>query len=101
MKQIREESGPESVVFTMGTGRDIGCVDLHARLRLRQPERELRPFRQRLLHAARLLPSTLIQGDYAVFDAAQWLPDRYDDPEYKVPECMIVWGYNIHATLPG
>jgi len=23
-------------------------------------------------------------------------PDRYDDPRYEVPECMMVWGYNIH-----
>ena len=27
-------------------------------------------------------------------------PDRYKDPRYTPPECMIIWGYNIHATCP-
>jgi len=39
-------------------------------------------------------------GDYSVFDAGQWFPDRYDDPASKFPNAMIIWGYNIHATCP-
>ena len=51
-------------------------------------------------YGPRLAAVCTVQGDYAVFDAGQWFPDRYDDPRYRVPECMIIWGYNIHATCP-
>ena len=51
-------------------------------------------------YSPRIAAVDTVQGDYAVFDAAQWFPDRYDDPRYKVPECMIIWGYNIPATCP-
>ena len=27
-------------------------------------------------------------------DSSQYLPGRYDDPQYKVPECIIMWGHN-------
>jgi anaerobic selenocysteine-containing dehydrogenase len=41
-----------------------------------------------------------VQGDYCVFDAGQWLPERYESPKFRTPECTVVWGYNIGATCP-
>jgi len=51
-------------------------------------------------YSPRIAALDAVQGDYCVFDAGQWLPDRYDDPRFKAPECMIIWGYNIPATCP-
>jgi len=99
MKAIREESGPESVVFTMGTGRDISSWICMLAYAYGSPNVSF-GLSGNACYTPRVAALDTIQGDYAVFDAAQWLPDRYDDPEYKVPECMIVWGYNIHATCP-
>lgn len=99
MKTIREESGPESVVFTMGTGRDIGSWICMLAYAYGSPNVSF-GLSGNACYTPRVFALDMIQGDYAVFDAAQWLPDRYEDPEYQVPECMIVWGYNIHATCP-
>ncbi len=51
-------------------------------------------------YSPRIAALDAVQGDFCVFDAGQWLEKRYDDPRYKVPECMIIWGYNIPATCP-
>jgi anaerobic selenocysteine-containing dehydrogenase len=99
MKKIREDFGPESVIFTMGMGRDIGpwiCMLAYA---FGSPN-VMFTLSGNACYTPRIAAVDMIQGDYCVFDAGQWLPDRYDDPRFKVPECMIVWGYNIHATCP-
>ena len=99
MKSIRAESGPESMVFVMGTGRDIApwiCMLAYA---YGSPNVSF-GLSGNACYSPRIAALDTVQGDYCVFDAGQWLPDRYDDPEFKVPECMIVWGYNIPATCP-
>ena len=51
-------------------------------------------------YSPRIAAVDTIQGDYCIMDAAQWFPKRYDDPQYKIPECLIIWGYNIPASCP-
>lgn len=97
--KIREESGPESVVFSMGTGRDIGpwiCMLAYA---YGSPN-VMFALSGVACYSPRIAAVDTIQGDYCVIDAAQWLPRRYDDPKYEVPECIVVWGYNIPASCP-
>ncbi|MBW1730870.1 MAG: molybdopterin-dependent oxidoreductase [Deltaproteobacteria bacterium] len=99
MKEIRREHGPESVVFSMGTGRDIGpwiCLLAYA---YGSPN-VMFALSGNACYSPRIAALDTFQGDYCVFDAGQWFPDRYEDPRFKVPECMIVWGYNIPATCP-
>ena len=99
MKEIRGKYGPESVVFNGGTGRDIYpwlCMLAYA---FGSPN-VMFGLTGQACYGPRLAAVCTVQGDYAVFDAGQWFPDRYDDPRYRVPECMIIWGYNIHATCP-
>jgi len=99
MKKIREDFGPESMIFAMGTGRDIGpwiCMLAYA---FGSPN-VMFSLSGDACYSPRIAAVNMIQGDYCVFDAGQWFPDRYENPRFKVPECMIVWGYNIHATCP-
>ncbi len=99
MKKIRAEHGPESVVFSMGTGRDIGpwiCMLAYA---FGSPN-VMFALSGNACYSPRIAALDTVQGDYCVFDAGQWLEKRYEDPRYKVPECMVVWGYNIPATCP-
>jgi anaerobic selenocysteine-containing dehydrogenase len=99
MKKIREESGPESVIFAMGTGRDIGpwiCLLAYA---YGSPN-VMFSLSGVACYSPRIAAVETVQGDYCILDAAQWFPKRYDDPHYKVPECIIVWGYNIPASCP-
>jgi len=99
MKAIRAAHGPESVVFNAGTGRDIYpwiCMLAYA---FGSPN-VMFGLSGQACYGPRVAAVDTVQGDYSVFDAGQWFPDRYDDPRFKVPECMIIWGYNIHATCP-
>ncbi|MFC1780787.1 molybdopterin-dependent oxidoreductase [Planctomycetota bacterium] len=99
MKYIREKFGPESFIFNVGTGRDIYpwvCMLAYA---YGSPN-VMFGLSGQACYAPRLAAVCTVQGDFAVFDAGQWFPERYNDPRYKQPECMIIWGYNIHATCP-
>ncbi len=99
MNAIRKDFGPESMVFAAGTGRDIYpwiCMLAYA---FDSPN-VMFALTGNACYGPRLAAVDTVQGDYAVFDAGQWFPDRYDNPEFEVPECMIIWGYNIHATCP-
>jgi anaerobic selenocysteine-containing dehydrogenase len=99
MKKIREDFGPESVIFSMGTGRDIGpwiCMLAYA---FGSPN-VMFALSGNACYSPRIAALEMVQGDYCVFDAGQWSPGRYNDPDFKVPECMIIWGYNIPATCP-
>jgi anaerobic selenocysteine-containing dehydrogenase len=99
MKKIREESGPESVIFSMGTGRDIGpwiCMLAYA---YGSPN-VMFALSGIACYSPRIAAVDTVQGDYCILDAGQWFPRRYDDPRYEVPKCIIVWGYNIPASCP-
>jgi len=99
MKTIRKEFGPESVIFSMGTGRDIGpwiCMLAYA---FGSPN-VMFALSGNACYSPRIAALDTVQGDYCVFDAGQWLPERYDDPRFELPECIIIWGYNIPATCP-
>ena len=99
MGKIREEFGPESVIFSMGTGRDIGpwiCMLAYA---YGSPN-VMFALSGIACYSPRIAAVETVQGDYCILDAAQWLPKRYNDPKYKIPECIIIWGYNIPASCP-
>jgi anaerobic selenocysteine-containing dehydrogenase len=96
---IREEFGPESVIFSMGTGRDIGpwiCMLAYA---YGSPN-VMFTLSGIACYSPRVAALETVQGDYCLLDAAQWLPERYDDPKYKIPECIVTWGYNITGSCP-
>jgi len=99
MNKIREEHGPESMVFNVGTGRDIYAWICMLAYAYGSPN-VMFGLTGQACYGPRLSAVITVQGDFAVFDAAQWFPDRYKDPRYTPPECMIIWGYNIHATCP-
>ena len=99
MNNIREEYGPESMVFNVGTGRDIYAWICMLAYAYGSPN-VMFGLSGQACYGPRLSAVITVQGDFAVFDAAQWFPDRYKDPRYTPPECMIIWGYNIHATCP-
>jgi len=97
--RIREEYGPESVIFSMGTGRDIGpwiCMLAYA---YGSPN-VMFALSGVACYSPRIAAVETVQGDYCILDAAQWFPERYDAPQYEVPECIVVWGYNIPASCP-
>ena len=99
MNKIRDEYGPESMIFNAGTGRDIYSWISMLAYAYGSPN-VMFGLSGQSCYGPRLSAVATVQGDFAVFDAAQWFEDRYDHPGYEIPECMIIWGYNIHATCP-
>jgi anaerobic selenocysteine-containing dehydrogenase len=99
MGNIRKEFGPESAVFSMGTGRDISpwlCMLAYA---YGSPN-VVFAMSGNGCYSPRIAAVETVMGDYCVPDAAQWLEKRYDDPKYQVPKCIVIWGYNIPNTCP-
>ncbi len=99
MKRIREEFGPESFIFAMGTGRDIGPWISLLAYSYGSPN-VMFALSGNACYSPRIAALETFQGDYCVFDAGQWFEKRYDDPRFVLPRCMIIWGYNIHSTCP-
>jgi anaerobic selenocysteine-containing dehydrogenase len=99
MGEIREKFGPESVIFSMGTGRDIGAWICMLAYAYGSPN-VMFALSGIACYSPRIAAVETVQGDYCILDAAQWLPKRYDDPKYKIPDCIIIWGYNIPASCP-
>jgi anaerobic selenocysteine-containing dehydrogenase len=97
--QIRREYGPESVIFSMGTGRDISpwlCMLAYA---YGSPN-VMFALSGNACYSPRIAAVETVLGDYCVPDAAQWLEKGYDDPRYRIPKCIVIWGYNLPNTCP-
>ncbi|THB81408.1 MAG: dimethylsulfide dehydrogenase [Desulfobacteraceae bacterium] len=99
MKQIREDHGPESVIFHQGTGRDIGGWISMLAYAYGSPN-WMFGLSGVSCYTPRLMMMSITQGDFAVVDASQWHEKRYDDPEYEIPETVTIWGQNLPATCP-
>ena len=99
MKKIRDDHGPESVIFHQGTGRDIGGWISMLAYAFGSPN-WMFGLSGISCYTPRLMMMSITQGDFAVVDASQWHEKRYDDPEYKIPETVTIWGQNLPATCP-
>jgi anaerobic selenocysteine-containing dehydrogenase len=96
---IRDEYGAQSVVFSMGTGRDVGAWICMLAYAFGSPN-VCFAMSGVGCYTPRIVASEIVLGDYCIFDGGQWLPKGHDDPKYQVPECIMVWGYNIPASCP-
>lgn len=99
MKKIRDQFGPQSFIFAMGTGRDIGPWISLLAYAYGSPN-VMFALSGNSCYSPRIAALDTFQGDFCVFDAGQWFERRYDDPRFTLPKCMIIWGYNIHSTCP-
>lgn len=97
LKEIREKHGAESVIFLQGTARDVGAwVNLLA-YSYGSPNWTF-AISGLACFTPRIMGMWITQGDYSDADASQFLPRRYDDPSYQIPECIVIWGYSLSNT---
>lgn len=99
LKEIKDKYGPESVIFLQGTGRDIGGWISLLAYAYGSPNWVF-GLSGLACYTPRLMVMWITQGDFCVADASQWLPKRYDNPNYVVPKCIIIWGQALPATCP-
>lgn len=89
---LKEKYGPESVMFTRGTARDIGPWVNRLCYSYGSPNHLNFGLSGVACYLPRVCSMNYNVGCYINADCSQWLPNRYDDPEFVVPGCMTLWG---------
>ncbi|MEM3361396.1 MAG: molybdopterin-dependent oxidoreductase [Candidatus Bathyarchaeia archaeon] len=99
LREVIAKYGPQSICIGRGTGRNIWPAHLLA-WSLGTPNAGDFGLSGFSCYYPRIGASWVTIGDLHVVDAAQWWDKRYDDPNYVVPKCIIVWGNNPPAVCP-
>ncbi len=100
MNQIKEEHGAESVVFAQGTGRDIGGPLSFLAYSFGSPNWVQLGLSGQSCYTPRLGAMKATMGDFTVVDCSQFSEQRYEDPEWKVPEVIVAWGQDPPNGCP-
>lgn len=98
--KIKEDYGPEAVIFIQGTGRDIGGPISLVCYAYGSPNWSQLGLAGQACYGPRLGAMSCIQGDTSVADCSQFFEKRYDDPRFKVPNVIIIWGQNPAVGCP-
>lgn len=96
-KRFREESGAESVAFFQGTGRDIAPWITRFAWSFGSPNNVFGMSGQSC-YGPRVAGQMSVCGSFFVGDYSQQFVDRYDDPNWKCPELIVIWGNNPVIT---
>mgnify|MGYP001114713657 CR=1 FL=1 len=99
--RIRSEFGPEAVTVLTGTGRNINHI--LAKLSYSAfgtPNMSPAFFSGVACYAPKLNLMQSTFGGFACTDCSQMFADRYDNPDWIPPQCMIIWGNNPVVSNP-
>lgn len=91
MKDIRDEYGAESVIFVQGTGRDIGGPITLLAYSYGSPNWVQLGLSGHSCFSPRAGAQWVTTGEYLWPDASQLLENRYDNPQWTPPKCIIIW----------
>ncbi|WP_258360399.1 molybdopterin-containing oxidoreductase family protein [Moorella sulfitireducens] len=100
LKDIRDEYGPESVLFCQGTGRDIGGPISFLAYSYGSPNWVQLGLAGQSCYTPRLAAMSVTFGDFAVLDAGQFFVERYESKEWQPPKCIIIWAQNPMSGCP-
>ena len=92
---IKEQWGAEAIGVFTGTGRETTLYAAPLAFAALQTPVFVFPMSGLSCYGPRCVVTNFILGaGYPEIDFAQYFPDRYDDPRYTVPECIVLWGKN-------
>ena len=100
MNDIRKDYGPEGMIFAQGTGRDIGGPISFLAYSFGSPNWAQLGLSGQSCYTPRLGAMKSVMGDFTVADCSQFLEKRYDDPAWKRPEVILVWGQDPPNGCP-
>lgn len=89
----KEQFGAESVIFYKGTGRDIAPWISHLAWSFGSPN-VVFGLSGCACFVPRIASSMCTSGSFWVGDYSQQFVDRYDEPRWKRPEIIVLWGNN-------
>ena len=98
MREIRDKYGAESMIFGQGTGRDSGGPIIFLAYAYGSPNWTLFGLSGIACFTPRLASMFQVHGDPTFPDAAQFFPQRYNDPEWVAPKVMISWARNLAGS---
>ena len=102
LNKIKEQYGPEAVIFTQGTGRDSQGPSGHLAYSFGSPNWFIGFLSGAACYMPRMSAQSVVMGGPLVADCGQYRPARFEDPEYVYPEYMVIWGNNpIVANADG
>jgi len=99
MRKIAEKWGPESIHFQRGTGRDIYWHAGRLAWAYGSPN-EYGALSGISCYIPRLAAQIMTIGGQTIADFAQFFADRYDNPDWKCPETIMLWGCNPTISNP-
>lgn len=89
--KIKERHGAESVVFMMGTGRDINPWITRLAYSFGSPNTVF-PMSGEACYTTRVIGCISIAGCFWVGDYSQQFADRYNNSAWKCPDSVVMWG---------
>lgn len=98
---IKEKWGPESILVMQGTGREATLyAPAFGPAVLGTPNDGFTMSGYSCYGPRCAVADFILGAGYPELDYAAFFPDRYDDPRYKVPEYIMVWGKNPLYSNP-
>ncbi|UWG96141.1 molybdopterin-dependent oxidoreductase [Dehalobacter sp. DCM] len=91
--KIKGEYGPESVVFSCGTGRGTAPYLVRICYSFGSPNYAYY-LSGASCYVPRIAASNTMMGTYTVPDCSQYFIDRYDHPGWQPPAVIFIWGNN-------
>jgi anaerobic selenocysteine-containing dehydrogenase len=97
----KTEYGAESVIFAQGTGRDSSHYLTRLCYSFGSPN-YTSLFSGNACYIPRVAGLIATTGSFWIADVSSQFVDRYDNPEYVVPEVMFIWGnYPLRSNSDG
>lgn len=95
VRKFTAEYGAKSIVVLQGTGRNTSWqASAIANVAFQTPNLMFGFLSGDSCYVPRLVAMTAVAGDALIMDCAQMFEDRYDNPQYQIPEICIIWGNN-------
>ena len=91
--EIKEKYGPESILFASGTGRDIANGMYRMAYSFGSPNIAYQQTGV-ACYGPRITATSIMMGNYCVPDCSMYFADRYDNPQWKPPGVIFIWGNN-------
>ncbi|MCD8332141.1 MAG: molybdopterin-dependent oxidoreductase [Oscillospiraceae bacterium] len=98
--QLKQEYGPESVIFIQGTGRDVGGPISLLCYSYGSSNWTQLGLAGQSCYTPRLCSQMSTVGEFIVADCSQFFEKRFEDPRYELPKYIVIWAQNPATGYP-
>lgn len=99
LKRVADTWGGDTIHFQRGTGRDVQWQVGRLAYAVGSPN-EYGCMSGTSCYLPRLSQMAMTTGGQMVADMSAFLARRYDDPQYEIPHCIMIWGCNPFDSNP-